>query len=30
MSLKYLDRIGPSFLLFLGFIAAGATAGLGL
>ena len=30
MSLKNFDRLAPSFLLFLGLIAAGATAGLGI
>jgi hypothetical protein len=25
---RYFDRLAPAFLLFLGFIAAGATAGL--
>jgi hypothetical protein len=30
MSLANLDRLVPSFLLFLGFIAAGGTAGLGV
>jgi hypothetical protein len=30
MSLAKLDRIAPTFLLFLGLIAAGATAGLGI
>ena len=28
--LRHLDRLAPTFLLFLGMIAAGATAGLGL
>ena len=27
---RYLDRIAPTFLVFLGLIAAGATAGLGI
>jgi hypothetical protein len=27
---SYFDRLAPAFLLFLGFVAAGATAGLGL
>ena len=30
MSLKIFDRIAPVLLLFLGFVAAGATAGLGI
>ena len=30
MSMRYLDRLAPAFLLFLGMIAAGATAGLGI
>lgn len=30
MSIRYLDRLAPAFLLFLGMIAAGATAGLGI
>jgi hypothetical protein len=30
MSLANLDRLVPSFLLFLGLIAAGGTAGLGI
>jgi hypothetical protein len=28
--LRHLDRLAPAFLLFLGMIAAGATAGLGV
>ena len=27
---RHLDRIAPVFLLFLGLVAAGATAGLGI
>jgi hypothetical protein len=30
MSLAKLDRFVPAFLLFLGFVAAGGTAGLGI
>lgn len=30
MSLRSLDRLAPTFLLFLSLIAAGATAGLGI
>jgi len=30
MSIRYLDRLAPAFLLFLGMVAAGATAGLGI
>jgi len=30
MSIRYLDRFAPVFLLFLGMVAAGATAGLGI
>ena len=30
MSLAKLDRFVPTFLLFLGFVAAGGTVGLGL
>ena len=30
MPMRYLDRLAPAFLLFLGMIAAGATAGLGI
>jgi len=27
---RHLDRLAPTFLLFLGLVAAGATAGLGI
>mgnify|MGYP006951243182 CR=1 FL=1 len=30
MSIRNLDRLAPAFLLFLGMVAAGATAGLGI
>jgi hypothetical protein len=30
MSMRYLDRLAPVVLLFLGMMAAGATAGLGI
>lgn len=30
MSLAKLDRLVPAFLLFLGFVAAGGTVGLGI
>ena len=29
-NLRHLDRLAPTFLLFLGMVAAGATAGLGI
>jgi hypothetical protein len=30
MSLRYLDRLAPTFLMFLGLVAAGGFAGLGI